>query len=166
MPALTTPKAMVIDYSGTIATGPIDPDLGERPVDPDAVPALRLLHGRGIRLILASNTRPGQTRWGPLRAAGVAELFSVALLSAALGVAKPDPLLYRLALSAARCRPDRVVWVGDNFEKDVRMPRWEGMGAILIRPNARLEADENLPPGARMLTRFALIPTLLDPPKI
>ena len=75
-------KAVALDYGGTISAESIDHVIGQKPVDPAAATALRALHDRyGLRLILASNTMPCETRWPALQQAGVDRLFSVALLS-------------------------------------------------------------------------------------
>lgn len=154
------PRAVVVDYGGTIATGQPDAALGERLVDTEAAAALRVLHGRGLRLILASNTVPEQTRWTPMRIAGVAELFAAALLSASLGVAKPSPLFYRLALTAAECPPERVLWVGNNLKHDILPPLALGMSAVLVKPGDP-PPDEEPPHGVHVIPVFAELPALL-----
>ena len=64
-------KAVALDYGGTISAEPIDHLIGQKPVDPAAAAALRALHDRhGLRLILASNTLPCETRWPALQQAG------------------------------------------------------------------------------------------------
>jgi transcriptional regulator with XRE-family HTH domain len=46
----------------------------------------RVLHDDlGLRLVLASNTQPDETRWPTLQQAGIDDLFSVVLLSSAFG---------------------------------------------------------------------------------
>ncbi len=44
------------------------------------------------RIILASNTVPGESRWPALQKIGIDDLFCAALLSYPLGVRKPEPL--------------------------------------------------------------------------
>jgi len=63
-------KAVALDYGGTISAEYIDHVIGQKPVDPAAAAALRALHDRhGLRLILASNTMPCETRWPALQQA-------------------------------------------------------------------------------------------------
>jgi hypothetical protein len=110
--------------------------------------------------MVASNTAAEETRWPALRAAGLGEVVQVALLSAALGVAKPDPLFYQLVLSAAGCAPGDVVFVGDNPDHDVHGPLRHGMRAVLIRPAGR--SDEDLvPDGVPVIPRFSALPGAL-----
>jgi hydroxymethylpyrimidine pyrophosphatase-like HAD family hydrolase len=69
-------KAVALDYGGTISADSIDHVIGQKPVDPAAATALRALHdGRGLRLILASNTMPCETRWPALQQAGIDRLM-------------------------------------------------------------------------------------------
>ena len=80
---------------GSISADHIDHLIGQKPVDPAAAAALRTLHDNlGLRIILASNTGPGQSRWPALQKAGIDDLFCVALLSYPLGFRKPATLFY------------------------------------------------------------------------
>lgn len=127
-------QAVVTDFSGTIATGSKHQHAWGRAVDPAAADALRTLHERGLRLILASNTTPEQSRLAALQHSGLADLFAVCLESSAVGVAKPDHTFYRMALAAAGCSPDRVLWVGDSISHDVVGPARFGTRTALIHP--------------------------------
>ncbi|WP_395108108.1 HAD family hydrolase [Actinomadura sp. SCN-SB] len=161
MPACLGPISTVaVDYGGSISTDQIDPALGQKPVDPEAAAALGRLHRLGKRLILASNNRPEETRWPALRRAGIADLFHDVLLSATLGVAKPDPLFYRRVIAAAQCPADQILFVGDHLDKDVRAPLTHGMHAALIRPNG-LGPHEELPDGALLVGHVRELPALL-----
>lgn len=81
------PTCLAVDYGSTISTGAIDQLIGQKPVDPAAAAALRTLHhGHGLRIVLASNTQPYETRWPALQKARIEGLFSVVLLSYPLGV--------------------------------------------------------------------------------
>ncbi|MEU4227275.1 HAD family hydrolase [Nonomuraea sp. NPDC026600] len=152
--------AIAFDYGGTLARGRIDHELGQRPVDSTVIGALRALHRAGVRLLLASNTLPGETRWPALQKANVHTLFSAALLSYPLGVAKPEKRFYDLVAAAAGCPRDRVLCVGDHLINDVEAPLACGLGAVLIRPNGLLPTEE-LPQGAVTVSDVAALPGLL-----
>ncbi|MGH3403776.1 MAG: HAD family hydrolase [Streptosporangiaceae bacterium] len=155
-------KAVAVDYGGTISAESIDHLIGQKPVDPAAAAALRALHDRhGLRLILASNTLPCETRWPALQQAGIDSLFSVALLSYVLGVRKPEPLFYRLVLAAAESPPGQVMFVGDNLAYDVAEPIAHGMHAALVRPNG-LRPGEELPHGALLIRHVNELPGRLE----
>jgi putative hydrolase of the HAD superfamily len=158
----STIKAVALDYGGTISVDTIDHLIGQKPVDPAAATALRVLHDRhGLRLILASNTMPCETRWPALQQAGIDRLFSVALLSHVLGVRKPEPLFYRLVAAAAEAAPEQVMFVGDNLAYDVAAPMTHGMRAALVRPHG-LRPGEEVPDGALLIRHVNELPGLLE----
>lgn len=68
-----------------------------------------------------------------LEEAGLAPLLEVVVESARVGVAKPDPAIYRLALDRLRLPASEVVMVGDNFERDVRPAKSLGLGTVWLR---------------------------------
>jgi putative hydrolase of the HAD superfamily len=51
--------------------------------------------------------------------AGIAPLLSVILDSTRVGISKPDPAIFNLALERIGCAATEAVYVGDSFEKDV-----------------------------------------------
>lgn len=157
-------RAIALDYGGTIDQ-PGSPLLdGSRQVDPACIPVLRYLAGSGYMLVLSSNTRPGQHRTAALAAAGVSRLFRLVLMSACLGVRKPDPGFYALITAFARCQPDEVLHVGDNLANDVLGPARCGMRTALICPGG-ITGDEQsqLPAGALVISHLTGLPRLLGP---
>jgi len=159
--AASTIRAVALDYGGTISLDRIDHQLREKPVDPAAATALRALYERGITLLLASNTLPCEMRWPALQQAGIDGLFRVALLSYPLGVRKPDPLFYDLVLASAGYPAHQVLFVGDNFERDVAAPIVHGMRAALVRSHG-LRPGEALPDGALLISHVSDLPDLLE----
>jgi FMN phosphatase YigB (HAD superfamily) len=93
---------VALDYGQTLSA-PASPGTSS-PVDLAAVPAVRALAARGVRLILASNTRAGQDRRPELAAAGLSGLFAAVLLSSELGFAKPSCPFFAAVAAAAGCR--------------------------------------------------------------
>ena len=156
------PTCLAVDYGSTISTGTIDHLIGQKPVDPEAASALRALHDdHGLRIILASNTQPHETRWPALQKAGIDDLFSVVLLSYPLGVRKPDQVFYRLVLAAAEAPPGQVLFVGDSLRCDVVGPLAHGMRAALVRSHG-LRPGEALPDGAQLIQHVRDLPALLE----
>ena len=145
------PTCLVTDFGSTISASTIDHMIGQKPVDPDAATALRVLHDQlGLRLILASNTMPCETRWPALQKAGIDHMFSAALLSYPLGVRKPDPIFYQLVLTAAGAPPEQVLFVGDNLQCDIIAPLAHGMRVALVRPEG-LQPGEMVPEGTLLI---------------
>jgi len=54
-----------------------------------------------------------------LEEAGIAPLLSVIIDSNRVGVSKPDPAIFRLALDGLACSPPEAMYVGDSFDKDI-----------------------------------------------
>ncbi len=53
--------------------------------------------------------------------------FDAIVLSFEAGVTKPDEKIYRIALRNLKVKPEEVLFVGDDFENDVKVPRRVGM---------------------------------------
>jgi HAD superfamily hydrolase (TIGR01509 family) len=104
---------------------------------PEAVSALRQLRGAGFRLGVLAN-QPASTR-DELERAGVADLCDGVWLSALVGLAKPDPAFFRLALEAWRLEPRRIAYVGDRPDNDIAPAKALGLTAMRLRrgPHAR-----------------------------
>lgn len=54
-----------------------------------------------------------------LRGYGLDKYFQNVIESAAVGVRKPNPAIYRLGVEAAGCAPEEAIVVGDSFSKDI-----------------------------------------------
>lgn len=65
--------------------------------------------------------------------AGLAKSLEVILDSTLIGVGKPDPEIFRTALSRLDLPPEEVVYVGDSYERDVIPCRELGMKTIWVR---------------------------------
>ena len=101
----------------------------------DARPALEALAGRGLKLGVVSNFEP----WleDVLALEGVDHLFAAVAISGKLGVAKPDPEIFRVALKEAGAEPEATVHVGDQPVNDVAAARAVGITPVLIDRFAR-----------------------------
>ena len=97
---------------------------------PETGAALRDLRAAGFRLGVLAN-QPASARLD-LERAGIAALCDGVWLSAAVGLAKPDPAFFRLALEAWALPPSRVAYVGDRPDNDVAPARMLGMTAVRL----------------------------------
>ncbi len=97
---------------------------------PDAREAVASLRDRGYRLGLISNFEP----WleDLLVRLGLADLFSVLVISGKEGVEKPHPRLFEIALERVGARPEECLHVGDSPNSDYRGAREVGMRAVLL----------------------------------
>jgi putative hydrolase of the HAD superfamily len=97
---------------------------------PDAVPALRELRERGLRLVAVSNWDCSLP--AVLARCGLGELLDGAVSSAVAGARKPDPSIFEPALELARCGPEQAIHVGDTAAEDVVGARAAGIRPLLI----------------------------------
>jgi FMN phosphatase YigB (HAD superfamily) len=104
---------------------------------PDAVAALRLLREAGFRLGVLAN-QPSSTRVD-LDRAGITPLCDGVWLSEAVGLAKPNPAFFRLALENWGLAPGRVAYVGDRPDNDVAPARALGLAAVRLRRGPHAE---------------------------
>ena len=74
--------------------------------------------GRRYRLAVVSNGS-GPRQRQKLARAGLAELLPDCFISGEVGARKPDPRLFRFALSCTGLRADEVLFVGDDPARDI-----------------------------------------------
>jgi putative hydrolase of the HAD superfamily len=98
---------------------------------PDALPALRELRVRGLRLVVTSNWDCSLGEW--LRPLGISELVDGVVTSAEVGAAKPSPRVFERALAVAGARPREALHVGDKVDNDVEGAAAAGVRAVLLQ---------------------------------
>lgn len=101
---------------------------------PGSLDGLRALAATGVALAIVSNSdgtleerlcREGICQVGP----GAGVPMAIVIDSDAVGVAKPDPAIFHLALEATGVAPERALHIGDTVGADV-----EGALAAGVRP--------------------------------
>jgi HAD superfamily hydrolase (TIGR01549 family) len=100
--------------------------------DPDAPAALRRVKAAGLGVGVISNSN-GRAR-AILEAAGLGADLDFVIDSGIVGVEKPDPRIFALALAEAGAAPKEAVYVGDLYSVDVLGARAAGLDAVLIDP--------------------------------
>jgi HAD superfamily hydrolase (TIGR01509 family) len=83
----------------------------------DAVPVLRALKARGVRVVLLSNI--GIDVRDHLRATGLADVLDDVVLSYEVGLVKPDPGIFVHALDRLARPAAQTLMVGDSAHADV-----------------------------------------------
>ncbi len=118
----------------------------------DVEPALGALRRRGLRLGIVSNW---DTRLrGICAGLGLDRLVDFTVISAEVGVRKPDPRIFEEALRKAGAAPEEAAHVGDLPEEDVEGARRAGLTAFLIDREKRLPPAER-PEGIPLLETLA-----------
>lgn len=97
---------------------------------PEAKETLEALGAR-YPLGLIANQGPGLSQ--RLCAFGIQSCFSVVVSSFDVGIKKPDPAIFRLALDRAGVRADEAVMIGDRLDNDIFPAKALGMKTVWIR---------------------------------
>ncbi len=98
----------------------------------DTAVVLAALRGRGLRLAVVSNA-DGRVA-ASLARDGLDCHFDAIIDSHVVGIEKPDPRIFRLALDATGAAAHEALFVGDIYEIDVRGARNAGIEPVLIDP--------------------------------
>lgn len=122
---------------------------------PGAVETLRALNRMGLRVIVASNWEGWLDRL--LVALDLERFFAAQVVSADIGVEKPDALFFERGLAIAGAESDRVIHVGDGLEPDVEGAANAGIDAVWVNPS--LPADSPVP----VIASIADLPDLIRP---
>jgi HAD superfamily hydrolase (TIGR01509 family) len=102
-------------------------------VDPEAARVLDALRAAGLQTAAVSNTEDGRLA-ELMELTGLAPRFALMLDSHVVGLRKPDPAIFRLALDTLRVDAAEAVFVGDSYAHDALPARAAGMRAVLIDP--------------------------------
>ena len=97
---------------------------------PDSLPALEEMHREGLTLGVISNI--GMELPDHIRDLELDAYVSVMVSSGEVGVAKPHPAMFELALRKAGTSPAEAIHVGDGYESDVVGARDAGLHAIYL----------------------------------
>lgn len=104
-------------------------------LDPTLIALIRRLRADGVPVGLLSNNSPALT--AEIEALGLVELFSAEVVSAAIGVMKPDPAAYHAILDKMDAQAEDALFIDDS-PINVDGARRVGMKAILFRPDVAL----------------------------
>jgi len=101
-------------------------------VEPGAAEALALAREAGLRTAVISNSNG--TVAAILDRLGLGPHLDFVIDSSEVGVEKPDPRIFQIALDRAGLRAHEAAYVGDLYSIDVVGARAAGLSAILMDP--------------------------------
>ena len=99
-------------------------------VYPDVVPALINWRRMGLELGVLSNF--DSRIYSVLQSLELREFFGSVTISTQVGVAKPDPEIFGIALSKHNCSPKAAWHIGDNIDDDYQGAKSAGVRGIWI----------------------------------
>ena len=111
----------------TLAEARYDKEL-ESPYE-GAEETVRTLSSRYQIGVIANQPAGAEDR---LRKWGLMPLISICFSSAEVGLEKPDPAIFQLALSQSGCEPSQAVMIGDRVDNDIRPARLLGWKTVRI----------------------------------
>jgi 2-haloalkanoic acid dehalogenase type II len=124
----------------------------------DTTHTLETLHPR-YKLGLVTNG-PSRIQQSKIERFRLADYFDVLIVSEDVGVAKPDPAIFKLALERMRIDPAEALFVGDSPEHDLRGAEAAGMPFIWMNPH-RADLPGGFAPPLATIERLAELPPLL-----
>lgn len=125
---------------------------------PGVPAALQLLRERSFRQGIIANQQPGLEE--RLKHWGIRDFFKIIVSSAEIGVSKPDPAIFEMALSMAGCRPEEAVMIGDRIDNDVVPAKTVGMRTVWVRQGLAAWQPEACPEADQIVSNILEVPTL------
>lgn len=107
----------------------------------DAAPTLKKLREQGYRLAIISNAGDDADVQTLVDEAELRNYFEVILSSAALGIRKPHPRIFEIALEALETQPSRAAMVGDTLGADILGANNAGIFSIWVTRRADVPAN-------------------------
>ncbi|MGZ2362044.1 HAD family hydrolase [Streptomyces sp. 372A] len=124
-----------------------------RDLDPDAVPVLREICGRGLAVAAVSNSDGTLTE--ELARFGLLDFFNVVVDSTLTGVEKPEPGIFTSALGQLGCAPADALFVGDGLINDIFGALRSGITSTVLYDRHRVYRELPVPV-------ITALPQLLD----
>ncbi len=133
--------------------------------EPDAHPTLRSLRELGYRLGLISNASDDADVQALVDQVGFRTYFDVIITSAAQGIRKPNPRIFKTALDHWGVQPSRAAMVGDSLGADILGAQNTGLYSIWITRRADTAAnrahEDTIQPDA-VISALGELPQLLN----
>jgi putative hydrolase of the HAD superfamily len=107
----------------------------------DALPLLEQLKGEGYRIGAISNANDAQDVHTLIDKGHFAPFFEITLISAEVGLRKPHPGIFKLALDYFKVRPEEAVMVGDTLGADIIGANNMGISSVWISRRAEVRPD-------------------------
>lgn len=136
----------------------------------DVLPCLEWLAAAGVRLAAVTNASGGHQR-DKLAALGLARFFDHVAIAGEMGVAKPEPAMFRSVCAALGCDPREAAHLGDKLTTDAIGAREAGLTGIWLHrtPDGAAvggdDSDDHVRSGAaaevHVLTTLGELPELL-----
>ncbi len=105
-------------------------------IEPDTIQTLSMLKDLGYRLGLISNAGDDQDVQTLIDKAQIRHFFEQIIVSAAVGIRKPHPRIFQMAMDHFGTSPQEMAMVGDTLSADVYGANQMGMISVWITRRA------------------------------
>jgi HAD superfamily hydrolase (TIGR01662 family) len=105
-------------------------------VEVDAIPTLKTLKEKGYRLGILSNAGYDRDVQTLVNRSGLQPYFEQIITSAAVGIRKPHPRIFRVAMDSFHANPFQVLMIGDTLGADILGAFNAGLASIWVRRRA------------------------------
>ena len=122
---------------------------------------LQRLSGQARFAVITNGAGDGQHE--KLATAGLHEYFEAIFISGEVGIAKPDPAIFHLALTQLGVAPEEAVMVGDSLTIDVAGARAAGITAVWLNRDGR-QPEAGDPAPDYEIASLSELPALLERP--
>lgn len=129
---------------------------------PDVEPMLREVRSMGVTVGIVSDW--GSTLHGIVAELGLDRYVEFVLASGAIGLSKPDPAFFRVALDRAGVAAGEAVMVGDSYRADVGGAWAAGMDAAWLDRTEGISItpdDEPAPTDVRVIRSLDEVPEIV-----
>ena len=129
---------------------------------PDVEPMLAAVREMDVRIGIVSDW--GSNLRGIVSELGLDRYVDFVLPSGAVGVAKPNPAFFAMALEHAGVAPTEALMVGDSYRADVRGAWSAGMDALWLDRTDGISItppDEPRPMDVRIITSLSEVPEII-----
>lgn len=110
---------------------------------PGAAPLLEALKSAGLRIAIVTNNVVAEQEL-KLRRCGLDGLVDALVASAAVGVQKPDPAIFDIALDRLGAAADEAVMIGDAWGTDIAGARAAGVRPVWLNRTGETSPDANV----------------------
>lgn len=82
-----------------------------------------------------------EVQYDKIRRSGLENYFSEVVLSEEVGIQKPNPGIYEVAMKRCGCTPDEVLMIGDSYSSDIAGAIAAGIDQLWIRDEKNTNPD-------------------------
>jgi putative hydrolase of the HAD superfamily len=118
------------------------------------------LQEEGRMLGLISNAGDAENVQRLIDKVEIRDYFDPIIISAAIGIRKPDPTLFEMVLDQWQVTPDSVVMIGDRLEADILGAQNAGIHQIWLKPEVEGSAATQITP-EKVTGKLVDIPNLI-----